>query len=67
MNRGTDISDTSKPKNSDNLFVVIKPTDFSSYQNLVDVLDMMNYTGVKKYAIVDVAESDLILFHNRKK
>ncbi len=50
-----------------NLFVVIKPMDKSSYQNLVDVLDMMNYTEVKKYAIVDVAESDLSIYNNRKK
>ena len=50
-----------------NLFVVIKPTDKSSYQNLVDVLDMMNFTEVKKYAIVDVAESDLSIYNNRKK
>jgi biopolymer transport protein ExbD len=50
-----------------NLFVVIKPTDRSSYQNLVDVLDMMNFTEVKKYAIVDVAESDLSIYNNRKK
>ncbi len=50
-----------------NLFVVIKPTDNSSYQNLVDVLDMMNFTEVKKYAIVDVAESDLSIYNNRKK
>ncbi len=50
-----------------NLFVVIKPSDFSSYQNLVDVLDMMNFTEVKKYAIVDVAESDLSIYNNRKK
>lgn len=50
-----------------NLFVVIKPMDKSSYQNLVDVLDMMNYTEVKKYAIVDVVESDLSIYNNRKK
>ncbi|GAB1349216.1 biopolymer transporter ExbD [Ignavibacteriales bacterium] len=51
----------------ENLFVVIKPFDQSSYQNLVDVLDMMNFTEVKKYAIVDVAESDLSIYNNRKK
>ena len=61
-----DNDDDSKTK-KENLFVVIKPLDKSSYQNLVDVLDMMNYTEVKKYAIVDVAESDLSIYNNRKK
>lgn len=61
-----DNDDDSKTK-KENLFVVIKPMDKSSYQNLVDVLDMMNFTEVKKYAIVDVAESDLSIYNNRKK
>jgi biopolymer transport protein ExbD len=63
-----DLEDDGDPKTKkENLFVVIKPTDKSSYQNLVDVLDMMNFTSVKKYAIVDVVESDLSIYNNRKK
>ena len=39
-----------KPKNG--LIVIIKPTKKSNYRNLVDILDEMQISGVKTYAIV---------------
>jgi len=36
------------------MIVLIKPSDKSTYENLVSVLDEMSITGVKSYAIVDI-------------
>jgi biopolymer transport protein ExbD len=36
--------------------VVIKPTDFSTYKDVVDILDEMSINIVKKYALVDITE-----------
>lgn len=41
--------------------VIIKPTDKSTYQNLVDVLDEMQICSIGLYAIVDYTESDQFL------
>ena len=38
--------------------VLIKPGNQASYQNLVDVLDEMNITGQRKYALVDLTAAD---------
>ncbi|RFP66841.1 biopolymer transporter ExbD [Hymenobacter lapidiphilus] len=38
--------------------VLIKPSNQASYQSLVDVLDEMNITGQRKYALVDLNEAD---------
>ncbi|MDP4196445.1 MAG: biopolymer transporter ExbD [Bacteroidota bacterium] len=43
------------------LTVLIKPTDKSTYKNVVDILDEMNITNVKRYALVDVTPTDLDL------
>ena len=40
-------------KGNDAFVVVIKPTDASSYKNMVDVLDEMAITKSKRYALVD--------------
>ncbi len=39
--------------------VVIKPSEASSYENLVDVLDEMLICSISKYAIVDIDQEDL--------
>lgn len=44
--------------------VVIKPTDASTYKNLVDVLDEMQICSIGLYAIVDMTEGDLFLIDN---
>jgi len=38
--------------------VLIKPADNSRYKNLVDILDEMNITNIKRYAIVDFTPTD---------
>lgn len=42
----------------DSMVVIIKPTDRSSYENVVSILDNMNIYEVKKYALVPAAASD---------
>jgi biopolymer transport protein ExbD len=39
-----------------NMVVVIKPTNECSYQNVIDILDEMTISIVKKYALVDISE-----------
>ncbi len=46
--------------------VVIKPTDASTYKNLVDALDEMQICSIGKYAIVEVADGDSYLVENLK-
>jgi biopolymer transport protein ExbD len=50
----------SRRRNPD-LVVLIKPDDKSNYQNMVDILDEMNITDQKKYALVDISQADLDL------
>ena len=48
----------------DGLVVIIKPTDASTYKNLVDVLDEMQICSIGKYAIVEVEDGDFTLIEN---
>ncbi len=48
----------------DGLVVIIKPTDASTYKNLVDVLDEMQICSIGQYAIVDMTEGDDFLIEN---
>ena len=47
-------------KNATNkdLVVLIKPTDEANYKNVVDILDEMNITDTKRYALVDITPED---------
>jgi biopolymer transport protein ExbD len=40
------------------LMVLIKPQDESRYNNMVDILDEMEITNMKRYAIVDFTDDD---------
>jgi biopolymer transport protein ExbD len=40
--------------NADELSLIIRPADESTYKNFVDVLDEINITGVKRYFIDDI-------------
>lgn len=46
------------------LIVIIKPSDKSTYKDLVDALDEMAITHTKVYAIVDMTDADLQLLIN---
>ena len=41
--------------------ILIKPTEDAKYRNMVDILDEMNITNQKKYALVKVSKDDLNL------
>jgi len=45
------------------LIVLIKPTNKSVYKNVVDILDEMNISNIKKYALVDITQEDLNLIN----
>jgi len=45
-------------KGNDPFVVVLKPTPVSTYKNMVDILDEMAITKVKRYALVDYLTDD---------
>jgi len=52
-------------KKSDNAqIVIIKPTNESIYNNLVNTLDEMQICGIQKYAVVEMEEADRYLLAN---
>jgi len=53
-------------KSNESIVVMIKPTDASSFQNLVDVLDEMQICNVNKYAILEMEKGDIFLLDNYK-
>jgi biopolymer transport protein ExbD len=53
--------------NRNDLVVLIKPSDFSSYENIVAVLDEMQINQIRKYLIMDLTEAEknrIVLNHN---
>lgn len=48
----------SEKKQVKDMVVIIKPGIKSTYKNLIDVLDEMQITGVKKYAVVKRSPAD---------
>jgi biopolymer transport protein ExbD len=59
------IEQSNELKNAkDGLVVIIKPSDASTYKNLVDVLDEMQICSIGKYAIVDIEAGDFTLIEN---
>lgn len=51
---------------SETQVVIIKPTDESTYKNLVETLDEMQICSIGKYAIVDMTDGDRFLVENYK-
>ena len=48
----------------DGIVVVIKPTDKSTYKNMVDILDEMQICGIGKYALIEMSDGDTYLVEN---
>jgi biopolymer transport protein ExbD len=48
------------------MVVLIKPTNDAIYKNVVDILDEMNISDIKRYALVEVAKEELELIKNIK-
>ncbi len=46
------------------MVVLIKPSDKAVYKNVVDILDEMNISDIKRYALVDITPVDLELIQN---
>jgi biopolymer transport protein ExbD len=53
-------------KRKDAPIVVIKPTDASTYENLVDALDEMAICSIGTYALVELTEGDKFVLENYK-
>jgi biopolymer transport protein ExbD len=45
--------------------ILIKPTEFASYKNMVDALDEMLVCNIGAYAIVDLADGDRYLLYKK--
>jgi biopolymer transport protein ExbD len=45
--------------------IMIKPTDLSTYKNLVDVLDEMLVSNIGAYAVIDVQDGDRYLLYKK--
>lgn len=45
--------------------VIIKPTDDSTYENLVNVLDEMEITESERYGIVDITEDEVTVYKQK--
>jgi biopolymer transport protein ExbD len=45
-------------KKNPHLVVLIKPQDESRFENMVDILDEISITAIKRYAIVDLNDDD---------
>lgn len=43
------------------IMILIKPKDESKYENMVDILDEMEITNQKRYAIVDFTPDDQVI------
>jgi biopolymer transport protein ExbD len=54
-----------KQKNHE-MVVLIKATSKATYKNVVDILDEMNITNIKRFALVDIQPFDLTLIQNFK-
>lgn len=50
----------------DNFTVIIKPTDESTYENLVNVLDEMEITQSERYGIVDIAPIEVKVYEEKR-
>lgn len=47
-----------KQQHNDDLIVLLKFHKGSTYKDMVDILDEINIVGVKKYAIVEITDTD---------
>jgi biopolymer transport protein ExbD len=55
------ILDKKKSTNAEDLVIVIKPDNDSQMRDVVDALDEMTINGIKRYAMVDIADAEVSL------
>jgi biopolymer transport protein ExbD len=53
------IIDKKNRTNADDLFIIIKPTKSATYKNVVDILDEMTISDIKRYALVKITNEKL--------
>ncbi len=56
------ILDKKSRSSADDLFITVKPDNDCSYKNMVDMLDEMNISDVKRYAFADMNASEKKVF-----
>lgn len=49
---------SSRVKSNDMMTVMVKPMESSRYKNMVDILDELKITDTKRFAMVEIGESD---------
>jgi biopolymer transport protein ExbD len=47
--------------NPEDLVMIIKPTEDATYKNTVDILDEMTINEIKRYAMVDISDTEMLL------
>lgn len=47
--------------NPEDLVMIIKPTEDATYKNTVDILDEMTINEIKRYAMVDISDTEMQL------
>lgn len=55
---------TQKFGNAKDLVVLIKPTEYSTYQNVIDIFDEMYINEIKRYMLLDVTKEELSYVKN---
>lgn len=50
--------------NAKDLVVLIKPTEYSTYQNVIDIFDEMYINEIKRYMLLDVTAQELSYVKN---
>ncbi|MDR0872567.1 MAG: biopolymer transporter ExbD [Prevotellaceae bacterium] len=55
-----------KKSSDESPIIVLKASDFSTYENLINVLDEMQICGISTYAVVNITLQDLFLIENYK-
>ncbi len=55
-----------KQKTGKDMFVIIKPSEKSIYKNMIDMIDELNITNNKLYAIVDITPVEIELLKREK-
>jgi biopolymer transport protein ExbD len=55
-----------KKKSNPDIVIIIKLSEKAAYKNMVDILDEMAITGMKRYAIVDFTKDDQALIDKVK-
>jgi biopolymer transport protein ExbD len=53
-----------KQKTGKDMFVIIKPSDKSIYKNMIDIIDELNITNNKLYAIVEITPVEIKLLQD---